>query len=276
MKDRPSKFEVSLSGVPETMLWPLWNRAAEAARKDRLIDDPLARDLVSQINYDFRGTFGKPNVLHAVRARICDDLMRGFADRHAGSALVVALGEGLDTQYWRIGNEGLTWVSVDLPEAIELRNRLLPQISDGIQVAQSAMDLSWLEAVPRDRPIFITAAGLLMYFSENDVRRLLSEIAARFPGSEIYFDTITPYVSAMTMKGWRITKKYTTPEMPWGIHLEDIPTFVRTSMGDCEANIINYVRAFPKRTRLYALLSQISFIRRRYAGGLVHIHVPPQ
>ena len=33
-------MNVDLSGVPETMLWPLWNRAAEMRRADRLIDDP--------------------------------------------------------------------------------------------------------------------------------------------------------------------------------------------------------------------------------------------
>ena len=33
---------VELDGVPETMLWPLWNRGVEHGRDDRLIDDPLA------------------------------------------------------------------------------------------------------------------------------------------------------------------------------------------------------------------------------------------
>ncbi|MEM1069122.1 MAG: class I SAM-dependent methyltransferase, partial [Planctomycetota bacterium] len=32
--------EVELSGVPETMLWTLHNRATEAMRKDRILDDP--------------------------------------------------------------------------------------------------------------------------------------------------------------------------------------------------------------------------------------------
>jgi len=35
-------LEPNLEGVPETMLWALYNRAAKARRPDALIADPLA------------------------------------------------------------------------------------------------------------------------------------------------------------------------------------------------------------------------------------------
>ena len=69
---------VDLSGVPEAMLWTLWNRAAETRRKDRLLDDPMAADLVARLDYDFAGRFGRPSAFHPIRARVCDDLVRAY------------------------------------------------------------------------------------------------------------------------------------------------------------------------------------------------------
>ena len=38
----PSAVSVALDGVPETMLWTLYNRASEARRRDALLVDPAA------------------------------------------------------------------------------------------------------------------------------------------------------------------------------------------------------------------------------------------
>ena len=110
-----AKTQVDLSGVPETMLWPLWNRAGESRRRDRLLADPMSVDLVGRIDYDFAGHFGPPNVFHAIRARVCDDLIRDYLARAKGKGTVIALGEGLETQLWRVDDKSMNWISVELP-----------------------------------------------------------------------------------------------------------------------------------------------------------------
>ena len=76
--DTANKTAVHLSGVPETLLWPLWNRAAETRRPDRLIVDPMAADLVDRIDYDFAAHFGRPNAFHGIRARMGDIRLSGL------------------------------------------------------------------------------------------------------------------------------------------------------------------------------------------------------
>ncbi|MYA18721.1 MAG: class I SAM-dependent methyltransferase [Chloroflexi bacterium] len=265
---------VDLSGIPETMLWPLWNRAAEARRKRPLIEDPLAIELVDRIDYDFRGRFGKPNVMHAIRARVCDDLVRNFIADTPGQPLVVALGEGLETQHWRIGDERVRWVSVDVPEAIGVRRSLLPP--DGPEAVEcSALDAEWMDVVPAGARPFISASGLLMYFTEDEVRGLLVRIAERFPGAEIFFDTIPPFLARRSQRGWRLTKLYTAPPMPWGIPIDDIAPFLSGIPGLRPASVQSYADPFPSRTLLYRLLSYVPTLRRRFAGALVHARVEP-
>lgn len=163
--------ELDLNGVAETMLWPLWNWAVEAGRPDRVIDDPLSVGLVQAIDYDFAASFGRPSRLHGIRARRGDELVADFLARHGGRARVVALGEGLETQYWRLGEPDVPWLSVDLPEAIDARRRLLPPGHNIAYHPGSALDLSWLDAVPEGRAPFVSAMGLLMYFGEAQVVR---------------------------------------------------------------------------------------------------------
>ena len=267
---KPEVLSVELSGVPETMLWPLWHRAAETRRRDRLIDDPMAADLVARIDYDFAGSFGRPNVAHPIRARVCDDLIRGYLKQAEGDAVVVALGDGLETQLWRIGADSARWFSVDLPEAIEVRRRLLPAHPRATLVEGSALDPAWMDLLPEGTAPFISAAGLLMYFEEKEAGALLSRIAERFPGAEIFFDTIPPVFSRKTLKGFKVTKRYTAPPMPWGIRIDELPRFLEDRCGLEVVSLQTYLDPFPLRTRLYRWMLPAGFLRRRLAPGLVY------
>lgn len=265
------KARIDLTGVPETMLWPLWNRAAEARRKDRLIDDPLSAELVDRIDYDFRRSFGRPSAYHAVRARVSDDLIRDYLKRKGSQAVVVALGEGLETQLWRLNDEVPKWISVDVPEAISVRRSLLPASESQSLVACSALDEGWMDAVPSGAAPLITASGLLMYFEESDVQNLLARVADRFPGAEFFFDAIPPYFAKKTLKGFNLTKHYTVPPMPWGIRIADMPEFVR-SIGNWEVvSVKSYGAHFPKRTPITNLLSGMPGLRKWLPGSLVLI-----
>ncbi|MEM8816912.1 MAG: class I SAM-dependent methyltransferase, partial [Pseudomonadota bacterium] len=257
-----------LTGVPETMLWPLWNRAAEQSRRDPLIVDPLAAELVERLDYDFAGTFGRPHVFHAIRARLSDDLIADYAGQCEREPVVVSLGDGLETQPWRIADNRIRWLSVDLPEAIATRNELLPPHRGVRTVACSALDPAWTAEIPEGSTPFVSAAGLLMYFQPDEVVRLLADIADRLPNATIFFDTIPPYFSRKTLRGLKVTRNYTAPKMPWGVSVDDIPDFLNGIPGLSAGRIWTYADPYPKRTRLYHMLARIGPVRRRLAGGL--------
>lgn len=216
-----AKRAVSLSGVPETMLWPLHNRAAEARRPDARLHDPHAVRIADAIDYDYERSFGKANFAHALRALVFDDWLRQWLRRHPDGQ-VVALGEGLETQFHRVDNGSMRWLSVDVPAAIEVRRRFLPDNDRLRNLACSALDFAWMEAVEPGRAVFVTAQGLLMYFTPEEVRTLVSAIAARFPAVELEFDVIPRWFSKKTLQGLNLTRHYTLPRMPWGIDRHEL------------------------------------------------------
>lgn len=100
-----AKSRVDLEGVPETLLWNLYQRASEARRPDAVLTHPKAIELVDSIDYPFEQRFGKGGLgqWQALRARRFDEEIRRFTDAHPDGQ-VVALGEGLETQFWRVDN----------------------------------------------------------------------------------------------------------------------------------------------------------------------------
>jgi len=186
---------VTLDAVPETLLWNLYHRAAEARRPDTVLPDPRAVELVDTIDFPFEARFGPATPAlaqwQALRAACFDREVRTFLWHHPGGT-VVALGEGLETQFWRVDQGSVRWAGVDLPAAIALRRELLPDDSRVRLIACSALDERWLDEVDRSGPVLVTAQGLFMYLARDEVHRLLTMCAARIPSGGIVFDAVSP------------------------------------------------------------------------------------
>jgi O-methyltransferase involved in polyketide biosynthesis len=203
-----------LDGVSETALLTLHQRAAEAARPDGIITDPMAIALRDSLDYDFHH-FGRTHQATAMRALIFDAASREYLDRHP-RATVVALAEGLQTSFWRIDNGELTWLSVDLAPVVRLRRQLLPASNRLVCCAQSALDYSWMDHVDPNNGVLITAEGLFQYLQREPVFDLIAACAKRFPGGELIFDSVPRFLSTYSRRrGIKLSKHYTAPEMPF-------------------------------------------------------------
>jgi O-methyltransferase involved in polyketide biosynthesis len=213
----------TLEGVSATTLWTLHNRATEAGRPGGVLNDPLAVALYDAIDYDYL-KFGEPNQSHALRALAFDSVAADYLLEHP-KASVVALAEGLQTSFWRLDAAGLadelTWYSVDLPPVMALREQLLPSDDRIVNLTQSALDFSWMERVDSSHGVFVTAEGLLMYLDPADVRALITACAAHFPGGRMMFDSIPPWFSRRTLDNFKLSDRYHTPPMPFGINSDD-------------------------------------------------------
>ncbi|WP_380283245.1 class I SAM-dependent methyltransferase [Kitasatospora purpeofusca] len=208
-----------LAAVPETALWTLWQRAVEARRPDAVLHDPKAVDLVERIDYPFAerfGTSGFQSQLQALRVACFDREVADFLAREPRGT-VVCLGEGLETQYWRVDNGRARWLTVDLPEMIALRERLLPPGPRQRYLAADATDLVWADEVDRDRAVLVTAQGLCMYLPPARVKALIAGCADRFPGGSMVVDAVPRWFARFTASGKMRTAAYQVPAMRWAM-----------------------------------------------------------
>jgi O-methyltransferase involved in polyketide biosynthesis len=255
----------TLEGISATTLWTLHNRGTEANRSDGVIKDPWAVSLFDSISYDYL-KFGKPDQSHGLRAVAFDAVMREYLASHP-KASVVALAEGLQTSFWRLHAadlaDELTWYSIDLPAVMAIRAQLLPHDDRIVALAQSALDHSWMDKVDNAHGVFITAEGLLMYLQPDDAIGLIRECAARFPGGRMMFDNIPPWFSRRTLKGFKLSDRYTAPPMPLGMTSEQGLALADTMPGVRAAHDIT----LPAGRGLFKVaawpaLDRIGFLRR--------------
>jgi len=218
------RVAVQLERVPETLLWTLHHRAVEARRADAVLHDPVAVELLERIDYPFEARFGSGERLsqwQALRARCFDNAVRRFLADHPDGT-VVALGEGLETQFWRVDNERVHWLTVDLPEVVELRRRLLPENRRLRSIGCSALEPSWLAEVDTTGGVLATAQGLLMCLTPDEARGLISTCAGSFPGNGMVFDVVPRWLAERSQSGQLKTKAgYEPPHWSWGVDREE-------------------------------------------------------
>ena len=105
-------------------------------------------------------------------------------------AVVVDIGAGLDTSFSRVDNKTLRWFDLDLEDALDFRNSIIPKPGKTTQIPKSVFDFSWFDDIgfsKEESAIFI-AAGVFYFFHEEEIRELLVRMAEAFPGGELVFD----------------------------------------------------------------------------------------
>jgi O-methyltransferase involved in polyketide biosynthesis len=181
-----------------------------------VLSDPLAVELVDRIDYPFVERFGEGfGQVQGLRTRCFDRQVRRFLQRHPAGT-VVALGEGLETQFWRVDNGAVRWVGVDLPEVEELRRRLLPAAERVTSRAESALDLGWLEELAGG-PALVTAQGLLMYLRREEVDALVRGLADSSFAGDFVFDAMPPWLVQRSRAGKLARDGYTPPTWEWAL-----------------------------------------------------------
>ncbi|MEM1312036.1 MAG: class I SAM-dependent methyltransferase [Patescibacteria group bacterium] len=243
----PTRTQSDLISVPETMLWTLHNRANEAMRSDTVLKDSTAVEIYKSIDYDYEESFGKPNPSHAIRSNIFDKEVSKYLEKYP-QGTIVNLAEGLETQRYRFDNSLATWFSIDLPEAIRMREKFIQPDQKHIHIPLSATNQKWFDDIPQGQPPLITAQGLFMYIPEDVNITLFKAIKERFPGSVFIFDMIPKSFSEKTMRpsGYKITQSYTTPQMPWGLNMNKSKEWVRTYIdSNIDVEVIEY-DAYPR------------------------------
>lgn len=214
----PTAVAPQLKGVPETLMIPLAMRAAESRRPDAIICDPTAERIVAAVDYNFaqfRGAWMTQADV-AVRTEIIDEFVRSQMARHQ-KLIVVTLGAGLDGRFDRLDDGRVRWFDLDLPEVIDLRRKFFAETDRRRFIPRSLLDFAWIDELARqpDEHVLVIAEGVLHYFPEADVRRLLREIATRLAPADFVVHTTSPACVGYQSKN-RIFRTLRAP-FAWGV-----------------------------------------------------------
>lgn len=190
-----------LNAVSETAIITLKSRVIESAKENALIKDPMGKllyeSLLEKLNEDVKNRIIKRKLsgvltAHiAIRGRKYDDYTSDFLKKHP-DGLVVNLGCGFDTRYWRVGINKDNYIELDLPEVIKAKQELLGNQLEYRTIGESIFEMGWINEVKslKASQVLFIAEGLLMYLPEGEVINLFKNLADNFSESEFVFEVV--------------------------------------------------------------------------------------
>lgn len=260
-----------LQEVSETLLITVYLRNLETQREDGIIKDYKSVEIVNSINYDFSNYnlqyASKLNqAIISIRTEIIDEFAKSFIDQNS-QATIVNLGTGLCTRFFRLDNGSINWFGIDLPRVKPVWDKLIGESERYQYLAYSILDFDWIEKIREKTSgkILFVAEGILMYFSEMEVKQLIDAVKENFPDSELIFDSLGVFLVQNSQINSCVSK--INVSYKWGIKdLKEIETW------DKGIKLANQWYCFDwHKSRLgwIGLLSYIPMLRRQITIGHV-------
>jgi methyltransferase (TIGR00027 family) len=195
---------ILLSDVEETGLLTLYCKAIESQSDSPIMIDEKAIDAVNQLDPILERSeskllrnlvsrkIDKRAVVHiALRAQKYDAIALDFMKSNQ-TAVIVNLGCGMDTRYFRIDDGNIRFFDVDLPDMIAFKQKIFPVNTRYQMIPKSIFDYGWMDVVEKSgrKKIMFQAEGVFMYLDPEKVRQLVLDIRERFPGSELVCEVV--------------------------------------------------------------------------------------
>lgn len=208
-------FNLLLNDVAATALITLYSHALESESENPIINDPEAVELVRLINPELaksenklhrkmvEGKLDRNLMVHiALRARRYDQYVKDFLKK-SPHAVVVNIGCGFDTRFYRVDNGEIDFYDLDFPEVIEPKRKLLRENNRYHFIPSSVLDYEWMAPLfsLRDRPMIFLAEGVFMYLYPDEVQNLVLKLQSEFPGSELVCEVVNSLWLAKSLKG---------------------------------------------------------------------------
>lgn len=184
----------NFDSVQDTLFVPMLGRIYASEHFPHILSDAKALELKPKLPTNLKGATTQTQytlMASACRSANMDRYISEFLHR-CPDGVVVELGCGLETTFYRNQSLGAVFVETDLPEVIEYRSELLPAPENCRYIPGDAFAGEWLAAVRAEfpeAPILVTASGLFYYFEEEAVLSLMRMMSGR-GHVELVFDTV--------------------------------------------------------------------------------------
>ena len=268
--------------VQHTLCIPLWGRAISTQRQPNFFPDPDAARMLSELG-EPRPTslfyrLEYPGLQCIVRQYDMACEIEAYVREHPG-ACVIELGSGLSCLRRQMAAAGMAgaggpWFAIDLPDVIELRERLIPD--DGVErrLAADINEYAWMDRIDADpaRGTVLIAAGLFYYFQRAQVEALVAALARRFPGGVLAFDATNRRGIRGVNKEVELAGNATRSHFSLEDPVREVPLWSPHIAGASERDYLSGY-ATPGTTYRAGWLTRriMNHMRRRHLGFIVHV-----
>ena len=182
------------STVEDTLFVPMLGRIYASEHFPNILMDQKALDIKPSLPSVLKGQDTQTQytlMASAVRSTNMDRYIRDFMNRNP-DGVVVLLGCGLETTFYRCDNGNTVFYEVDLPDVVNYRRQILGENDRDRLIAADAFGDQWIQKVRAEfpeNPVLVAASGLYYYFEEKKVVGLF-QLLKDYGTIELLFDTV--------------------------------------------------------------------------------------
>lgn len=201
-------MNLDLNAVGETALLTLYARAKDYESEQSVLKDKKSWDILKHIDYDFDQFKDVKMSYYGIlgRAKVIDDEIRKFISLYP-DCIVVSLGAGLDTMFYRVDNGYIDWYNIDFAGVIEARTHFFEPHERVHNLASSITDELWTKNIEiNGRKLLLVSEGVVMYLTLDEMKQFLGLLTDSFEEFTLYLDMISPYVAKRTKQHDMLSK----------------------------------------------------------------------
>lgn len=193
-----------LNEVSKTLFIPMEARIFSSENFPNILYDEKALSIKDKLPKDILGNQNQSEYTYmasAVRSFNIDKYISDFLSKNE-TGVIVELGIGLETTFYRSKDKTHKWYGIDFKEVIDYRNSLFENDKRQTLISGSILDdviLNNLKEEIKDSPVLFTASGLFQYFKYEDVISFLNKLKM-FKNAEIVFDCVSKSGMKQTKK----------------------------------------------------------------------------
>ncbi len=262
--------------VIKTMLIPLWARAVEQTKSEPIIKDDYALKTLKDLGYDLDYLSPKKQIMSQVgcclRGAWIDQELRAFATETQKDIQVIQLGAGLDARYQRVKDISnlAYWYDLDLPEAMTIRSSVLPKEDKQTSLFMSLFDAGWMKLLAQnDCPTLIIIEGVLMYFSQEQIIKLLEDIYSFLPQATFLIDSIGQKLVGQAKHHDALSTQKQQVEFTWASQSEED---IKQLHPKIQVDTYTYINKIPKASQaplIMRLMGKLPFLNKGYMQKLI-------
>lgn len=189
-------------GVEDTLYIPLTARIYASKKFPKFFYDEKALSLEKYIpaNDIDENTTEYFYMASVCRQYTIDQKIKKFLEKN-GLCNVVFLGAGLETSFNRIGNNKANFYQVDLPNVIDIREKVLGNAINEKLISGDMFTLHWIKGIDISLPTMIVVSGVYQYFTKEKILSMIEKMNEMIPKGELVFD-------ATNSAGLKLANKY--------------------------------------------------------------------
>lgn len=201
-------MKLDLNAVGETALLTLYARAKDYESDQSVLKDQKSWDILKHIDYDFDQFKDVKMSYYGIlgRAKVTMNEIRNFISLYP-DCIVVSLGAGLDTMFYRVDNGYIDWYNIDFAGVIEARTQFFEPHERVHNLVSSITDELWTKNIEiNGRKLLLVSEGVVMYLTLDEMKQFLGLLTDSFEEFTLYLDMISPYVAKRTKQHDMLSK----------------------------------------------------------------------